>query len=60
MTYPIPISRPHSLVQDHDDPDVVYVGHDGRILERIEAVFSRWWHRVSAPIQHFSGYSIAL
>ncbi|HEY0997599.1 MAG TPA: hypothetical protein VGD77_16535 [Gemmatimonadaceae bacterium] len=42
------------------DPDVVYVGHDGRILERIEAVFSRWWQRVSAPIAHFSGYSIAL
>ncbi|MHB0948835.1 MAG: hypothetical protein ACYC3Q_12875 [Gemmatimonadaceae bacterium] len=41
-------------------PDVVYVGHDGRILDRIDAVFSRWWQRVSAPIQHFSGYSIAL
>lgn len=42
------------------DPEVVYVGHDGRVLERIEAAFARWWHRVSAPIQHFSGYSIAL
>ena len=42
------------------NPAVVYVGHDGRILEQIETVFSRWWHRVSAPIEHFSGYSIAL
>lgn len=41
-------------------PDVVYVGHDGRVLEQIDAVFSRWWQRVSAPIRHFSGYSIAL
>ncbi len=41
-------------------PDVVYVGHDGRILEQIDAAFSRWLQRVSAPIRHFSGYSIAL
>lgn len=42
------------------DPDVVYVDHDGRILERIGASVSRWWNKVVAPIQHFSAYSIAL
>lgn len=40
-------------------PDVVYI-EDGRILERIHAVFSRAWRTIAAPISHFSGYSIAL
>lgn len=43
----------------YQTPDVVYLGEDGEILERIPAVFSNYWHTVAAPIQHFSGYALA-
>ena len=42
-------------------PDVVYFDSEsGEILERIQAVYSRWFKRVIAPISHFSSYAIAV
>jgi hypothetical protein len=40
-------------------PDIVYLGENGEILERIDSYYSNHWHTVAAPIWHFSGYAIA-
>lgn len=39
-------------------PNVVYLNEVGGIAERIQAVFSNWWHTIAAPIDHFSGYML--
>jgi len=40
-------------------PDVNYVNESGEVVERIEAVYSNYWHAIAAPIKHFSGYAVA-
>ena len=40
-------------------PDIVYLGENGEVLERIRSYYSNFWHTVAAPIWHFSGYAIA-
>ncbi|HEX7939720.1 MAG TPA: hypothetical protein VF483_12110 [Gemmatimonadaceae bacterium] len=40
-------------------PDVVYMNDEGVIVERIDAVYSNYWHQVAAPINHFSNYALA-
>jgi len=39
-------------------PNAVYLDEQGGFLERIQAVFSTWWHTIAAPIDHFSNYAI--
>jgi len=41
-------------------PDIVYMNDSGEILERIDAIFSSFWHTVAAPIEHFSQYAVAV
>ena len=40
-------------------PDVVYLNDEGVIVERIESVYSPYWHQVAAPVKHFSSYALA-
>jgi hypothetical protein len=41
-------------------PSILYLDENGNVLEKIDAVYSNWWHRVAAPIQHFSVYAIGV
>jgi hypothetical protein len=41
-------------------PSILYLDENGDVLERIDAVYSNWWHSVAAPIQHFSVYAIGV
>jgi hypothetical protein len=40
-------------------PDIVYLDDEGVIVERIDAVYSHYWHQVAAPVKHFSSYALA-
>jgi hypothetical protein len=46
-------------IPEYYPPDVVYLSPTGEVLERIDAVYSNYWHTVAAPIEHFSGYALA-
>lgn len=54
--------KPAGLILDATSctgaPNVVYLDEDGGIAERIQAIFSNWWHTIAAPIDHFSGYML--
>lgn len=54
--------KPAGLVLDAtscgDVPNVVYLDEQGGIAQRITAIFSNWWHRVAAPLDHFSTYML--
>ena len=41
-------------------PSILYLDEHGNVLEKIDAVYSNWWHSVAAPIQHFSVYAIGV
>jgi hypothetical protein len=58
--------KPAGLVFDVSDcnvsnytPDVVYINDEGVIVERVDAVYSNYWHQVAAPVKHFSTYALA-
>lgn len=54
--------KPAGLVLDATScdsaPNIVYLDEQGGIAERITAIFSNWWHRVAAPLDHFSVYML--
>jgi hypothetical protein len=41
-------------------PSILYLDDNGNVLEKIDAVYSNWWHSVAAPIEHFSVYAIGV
>jgi hypothetical protein len=41
-------------------PSILYLDENGNILEKIDAVYTNWWHAVAAPIEHFSVYAIGV
>jgi hypothetical protein len=55
--------KPSGLILDAssctDVPDIVYLIDDLIPSAPIKAFYSEWWHTIAAPIEHFSGYSIA-
>ena len=59
--------RPAGLVLDvsgcadpGDAAKVLYLDDAGNVLEEIDALYSPWWKRVAAPIDHFSRYALGV
>ena len=54
--------KPAGLVFDASScgtvPNVLYLDEQGGFLEEIRAVYSNWWHRIAAPLDHFSNYAL--
>jgi len=54
--------KPAGLVLDASScagaPNIVYLDEQGGIAERITAIYSTWWRRVAAPLDHFSVYAL--
>jgi len=54
--------KPAGLVFDASScgsvPNVLYLDEQGGLLEEIQAVYSNWWHRIAAPLDHFSNYAL--